>query len=59
LILLFRAVEDGSRTHSGCARFGGDEWNTDRRYSIQPRAVLQGEVSLTNGTDGTRQKCIL
>ena len=35
------------QAHNGCARFGGDEWNTERRYSIQPRALLQRRVEFS------------
>jgi len=35
-------LEEGGRTHNGCARFCGDEWRSDWRISIRPRALLQG-----------------
>ena len=38
---MFVCQEEGTmRAHNGCARFGGDEWNADWRYSIQPRALI-------------------
>ena len=40
MVFVARERRDHAGTH-GCARFGGDEWKADRRYSIQPRALLQ------------------
>ena len=45
LLCSFAREEGAMRAHNGCARFCGDEWNADRRYSIQPRALLPGRES--------------
>jgi|SRR5687767_12266575 len=42
LLCSFAREEGAMRAHNGCARFCGDEWRSDWRISIRPRALLQG-----------------